>query len=241
MRQAMARIVCTLPQTLYAAEAIDSYPQRLEDVQQDGQYLKLTIETCSTDTRAALKVMTQKYSYAPEVAKFLAPSSRVECGHQEIVALAQSLAQDYQDMIGLAKSFAEWIATNTSHDNEQAERISAGGRPLGALEFLHSRQGTCGERAHLLAAFLRAKGIPSKFVHGCLLPWKPDEHTWAHAWVEVYLAGEGWLPLDPRKSNEPQRKDYLTAENYVKLFEGADFSAIGILMPDLRDAKIEWG
>lgn len=58
--------------------------------------------------------------------------------------------------------------------------------------------------ATLSCALLRAAGIPSRYVHGAMLPsdlvdppWDSPHGTW-HAWIEVYYPDVGWVASDPQ-------------------------------------------
>ena len=53
-----------------------------------------------------------------------------------------------------------------------------------------------------MAAMLRFLGIPARVAVG-FTSGRQDDGTWvvtdheAHAWVEVWFAGVGWIPFDP--------------------------------------------
>ena len=80
-------------------------------------------------------------------------------------------------------------------------------------EFLFgTREGFCGHYASALAAVARAAGIPARVVTGYqggewnrigryLLVRQAD----AHAWVEVWLPGQGWVRIDPTAAVAPER------------------------------------
>lgn len=68
--------------------------------------------------------------------------------------------------------------------------------------FLRVRRGYCMYFATAMVMLLRQEGIPARFVEGFL----PGERVGtretvrdhdAHAWVEVYFPGSGWVPFDP--------------------------------------------
>ncbi|MGE0493830.1 MAG: DUF4129 domain-containing transglutaminase family protein [Vulcanimicrobiota bacterium] len=73
----------------------------------------------------------------------------------------------------------------------------------------HGLAGHCEFFASSMALILRSQGIPSRYVVGFKLyernPWGD---YWvvrdrdAHAWVEVYLEGEGWVTYDPTPPGE---------------------------------------
>ena len=66
---------------------------------------------------------------------------------------------------------------------------------------LESRQGYCVHFATAATALLRAMGIPARYAEGYAVP--AGEEGWvdvpdynAHAWVEVYFGGAGWIPFE---------------------------------------------
>ena len=66
---------------------------------------------------------------------------------------------------------------------------------------LESRQGYCVHFATATTALLRAMGIPARYAEGYAVP--AGEEGWvdvpdynAHAWVEVYFGGAGWIPFE---------------------------------------------
>ena len=85
--------------------------------------------------------------------------------------------------------------------------LSALSCDAGAVEcFARTKQGFCLHYASTMAILMRAatpdKPIPTRLVQG-FLPGKRTGNTEtvenlnAHAWVEVYFPGYGWIPFDP--------------------------------------------
>lgn len=69
---------------------------------------------------------------------------------------------------------------------------------------LGSREGYCTYFATALAVMGRISGVPTRYVEGYLLPYQTSgRQTYtvtsdrAHAWVEAYLEGEGWVAYEP--------------------------------------------
>jgi hypothetical protein len=70
--------------------------------------------------------------------------------------------------------------------------------------FLQQKQGFCEQYASAMAVMLRLAGVPSRVVLGYAQgsyddkskSWKVTNHD-AHAWVEGYFAGIGWVEFDP--------------------------------------------
>jgi len=76
-----------------------------------------------------------------------------------------------------------------------------------ALWFLEeSDTGYCIHFATAAAVLLRAAGIPCRYVTGYLVSAQADrtvevQKNNAHAWVECYIDGVGWVPLEPTPGN----------------------------------------
>lgn len=72
--------------------------------------------------------------------------------------------------------------------------------------FIDVRQGFCTWYASTMAGLLRHEGIPARLVQGFLPGELVSSGTRvirfsdAHAWVEVYFPGYGWVPFDPTGS-----------------------------------------
>lgn len=75
-----------------------------------------------------------------------------------------------------------------------------------------SRAGFCEHYASAFAVLMRAAGVPARVVtgyHGGEL--NPVDGYWlvrqadAHAWAEVWLAGRGWVRVDPTSAVAPER------------------------------------
>lgn len=85
-----------------------------------------------------------------------------------------------------------------------------------ADEFLFdTRQGFCEHFANAFAVAMRAAGIPARVVTGYqggevnpVDGWLIVRQYDAHAWTEVWLAGRGWLRIDPTAISAPTRIDF---------------------------------
>ena len=90
--------------------------------------------------------------------------------------------------------------------------------PLGANpadQFLfETRRGFCEHYASAFALLMRIAGIPTRVVVGYQGAERAPWGDWylvsqaeAHAWVEVWLQGQGWVRVDPTAAISPQRID----------------------------------
>ena len=63
-----------------------------------------------------------------------------------------------------------------------------------AAEVLKLGHGVCQDHAHLFLACARGQGLPARYVSGYL--HTTADHAATHAWVDVWLAGQGWVSID---------------------------------------------
>lgn len=107
-----------------------------------------------------------------------------------------------------------------------------------ADEFWFDRkQGFCEHIASAFAVLMRAMDIPARVVTGYqggeLNPvdgfWTL-RHSDAHAWTEVWLAGRGWVRVDPTSMVAPARTGSLQR---LRAPEGAFAAALGTVNPTL--------
>lgn len=71
------------------------------------------------------------------------------------------------------------------------------------------KEGYCVHYATALAVMLRCEGIPSRIVEGFLVDYEDETNFYeymisgnkAHAWVEAYIDGFGWVRLEPTVVN----------------------------------------
>lgn len=92
-------------------------------------------------------------------------------------------------------------------------------------EILESRAGVCQDFAHLLLACLRGHGVAARYVSGYLSTMPPPGRERvvgadaSHAWVEVWIGGEHWLPVDPTN-------DQWVRDRHVTVAWGRDYSDV---------------
>jgi transglutaminase-like putative cysteine protease len=87
--------------------------------------------------------------------------------------------------------------------------IDCGGRSIVEC-FATFRRGYCQYYASTMAILLRAAGVPTRLVQGFLPGDRSPtgietlRNSFAHAWVEVYFPGYGWVEFDPTGGNLSQ-------------------------------------
>ena len=131
---------------------------------------------------------------------------------------AQALAKSWRAQ---ARSDMDVVraALKMFHDEPYAYTLEPGalGRSGGERidEFLFTaRRGYCEHYAGSFTFLMRAAGIPARVVTGYLGGEKNPFGDWfvlrqadAHAWSEVWIAGQGWVRIDPTAAVSPERVD----------------------------------
>ncbi len=104
---------------------------------------------------------------------------------------------------GLKKAIGDetnpyWIARKIFDyiiDHIEYERV--GGWNI-APTVLDRGTGSCSEYSFVYIAMCRAAGLPARYVGSVAI--RGDDASWDdvfHRWVEIYLPGYGWIPVDP--------------------------------------------
>jgi len=128
--------------------------------------------------------------------RWVRPTVTIQSAHPDISKLARELSGNQSDACRVIREmnryvFATLVKRNTATFSS-------------ALETLHAGFGDCGEHAVLLAALLRASGIPARVVYG--LVYMPERKAYLyHAWVMAYAGG--WIFADPALGVFPAARD----------------------------------
>lgn len=131
---------------------------------------------------------------AMDPAHYLASDDVIESKAPAVVRLASELRSTYGDDVAFAQAAYEWVRDNIAHSvDAQDSRVT-----LSATEVLEEGVGLCFAKTHLLAAILRAEGIPTGF---CYQRFADGSSHLVHGLIAVHLNGE-WHRQDPR-GNKP--------------------------------------
>lgn len=98
-----------------------------------------------------------------------------------------------------ARTLFEWVRDEIPHSDD----IETDSVTCRASSVLKEGTGLCFAKSHLLAAFLRATGIPAGFGYQRLRRDTPGSGYSLHGFVCAYLAQhDRWIVLDARGNNE---------------------------------------
>ncbi len=122
--------------------------------------------------------------------------------------LAASLAAPHDNSYDVARAMESYLRDNIEYD-ESVPPPPRDAEPVDYLLF-ESRKGYCNYYASALVIMLRTQGIPARVAAGFGQGTHDPElgayrvlESDAHAWVEVYFPGYGWVEFEPTSSEAP--------------------------------------
>jgi transglutaminase-like putative cysteine protease len=125
---------------------------------------------------------------------FLNSSDVIDCGHPAVRAKAEELAQAASGVQGIARRCFEWVRDTIQHSYDYERNPVT----CSASEVLLAGTGYCYAKSHLLAALLRANGIPAGFCYQRLSLDETGPPFSLHSLNAVYLPEFGWYRMDSR-------------------------------------------
>src|SRR5262245_17426389 len=115
--------------------------------------------------------------------EFLQPTDIIDCTHPAIVATAAEIAGDATDDEVIARRCFEWVRGNVRHSSDYQLPVVT----CTASDVLQYRAGFCYAKSHLLAALLRARGIPAALCYQRLAEDAAATKFFLHGLVAIYL------------------------------------------------------
>ena len=117
----------------------------------------------------------------------------------DVYALVTRITQDAQNDFDRAAALCAYLRSAYSYTLEQ--NIPPTGRDFVSWFLLTERQGYCTSFASAMAVMARIAGLPSRYIEGYAAVPDSDgtarvTQRNAHAWVEIYFSGFGWLSFD---------------------------------------------
>jgi len=129
---------------------------------------------------------------------FLKCSKYIDYDNPEVDRTARSLAQGTNYQSEVIQRCFEFVRDEIHHSWDYKQNPVT----CRASDVLHHRTGYCYAKSHLLAALLRANGIPTGFCYQRLSVGESGPPYSLHGLNAVYLNGHGWYRIDAR-GNKP--------------------------------------
>ena len=152
--------------------------------------------------------VTQAYLTVPEdMTQVKAVAEEIRNWERDFFRIEGRFSVNF-DRINKAYQVADWMRRNTTYSLELPD-LPKGSDPV---EFFlgTSRQGYCMHYAGASVLILRELGVPARYVSGYVagsFNYNTESRMYeavvkdsaAHAWVEIYLEGVGWIPVEVTK------------------------------------------
>jgi transglutaminase-like putative cysteine protease len=102
------------------------------------------------------------------------------------------------------------------------------GSRYGVEQVLQQKYGHCWDKSDVFVTLCRAAQVPARQIAG----WVPVMNS-GHVWAEVYLDGQGWVPVDATASWTG------TSEDYIPWFSTSDgeMPIVYLAWPTIRQRK----
>jgi len=162
----------------------------------DGRILTVTRESLPLTSSYSIP-----FPYSEWAKPYLEPEFNLESSDPEIIEKSIAICGAEKDPLRAARKLLQWVYSHI----EKRPVLSV----PSALETLRTGVGDCNEHATLLAALLRAVGIPARLNIGLVYS---REKFYYHAWTEAYLGD--WISMDAALNQMP------VDATHVKFIEG---------------------
>lgn len=128
---------------------------------------------------------------------YLKATDIIDWHHPAVLRLAQEIAVNVEGVAEVARRCFEWVRDEIRHSYDyQLNPVTCA-----ASEVLSAGTGYCYAKSHLLAALLRANGIPAGFCYQRLRSEATGGYC-LHGLNAVFLPEFGWYRIDARGNKE---------------------------------------
>ncbi len=136
--------------------------------------------------------------------EYLQSTAVIDCDHPTIVAAAAEIVGDAMDDEEIARRCFLWVRDSVRHSSDHGIPVVT----CTASDVLRHRAGFCYAKSHLLAALLRARGIPAALCYQRLSFDPSGSAFFLHGLVAVHLRRHGWYRIDPRGDKDGVASDF---------------------------------
>lgn len=134
----------------------------------------------------------------PDWRRYLGVSRHIDFAHPEVRSTAQRLAARGGSQREVARACFAFVRDEIAHSAD----VRRGPVTCSASSVLRNGVGFCYAKSHLLAALLRANGIPAGLCYQRLATGDARAPYCLHGLNAVYLEDSGWYRIDSR-GNKP--------------------------------------
>jgi tetratricopeptide (TPR) repeat protein len=165
-------------------------------VPQPGRKVQLTTRITVQPYSYKKLLAARKPAPLPLAARaYLGPSAAMNPASPKLAKAVAGLKS--RDSAQTVRNIAAWLKKNITYRMDK--------KTIGELDFktvdeiVERGHAECRGYSMLFTALCRAAGVPARPIWGlAMLP--PEQGGYAsHNWTEVYIAGVGWVPIDPQQ------------------------------------------
>lgn len=188
----------------------DKYGNRFYHLRREaGDKTPLTATLSWTVSREVVAANGSQELDSAELAPFLEPNRLVPVGHEVLQPILAEIheARKSESKPDTARAIYDWIV-----DNVEYKKVGTGWGNGDTFWACSERYGNCTDFHALFTALARSEGIPSRFEIGFPVPLSRDAGKIGgyHCWVQFYLPGEGWVPIDASEAaKHPEQRELL--------------------------------
>lgn len=129
---------------------------------------------------------------------YLKATDIINWQHPAVLDLAKNLAVGHKNQTEIAKTCFQWVRDQIRHSYDYQLNPFT----YRASDVLQHNTGYCYAKSHLLAALLRANGIPAELCYQRLSVNEDGAPYCLHGLNAVYLLEFGWYRIDARGNRE---------------------------------------
>lgn len=159
--------------------------------------------------------------------QYLTPSKHIDFESPEVLALAKSFACKADSELNLMQRCFEFVRDEIRHSADYKLNPVT----CRASDVLRHKTGYCYAKSHLLAALLRANGIPAGLCYQRLSVDEKGPPFCLHGLNAVYIQGTGWYRIDARGNKSGVEAQFCPPKEAL---------AFGIREPGERDLPEIW-
>jgi transglutaminase-like putative cysteine protease len=230
--------VAILPEPTYRRERIDAFGNPVTEIAIESAHSTLEIigrsevevsarEVPRADETAPWETVRETLAYragwrpdplALEATEFMfeSPHARVK---RDLRAYASDCFKSGRSVLEAAQALMDKIHAEFRFDPEATTTTTP------VMTFFKQKRGVCQDFTHFMISCLRSTGLAARYVSGYLVnrpaPGKqrPVGAEASHAWVALFVPGNGWIELDPTNN-------VLPSWEHITLGWGRDFSDV---------------
>ena len=139
---------------------------------------------------------------------YLADGDKYRIDHPVIKKVVKEAVGEEKNLYWVARNLYQYLLENMHYELSGGWNI--------APTVLERGSGSCSEYSFVYIALCRASGLPARYV-GSVAVRGDDASTddVFHRWVEIYLPGYGWVPVDPSRGDKPTPAEQADAFGHI--------------------------